>query len=152
MQERNGKTSQDNELNKSFSTGQVNLVYDNIKAFPNSTEFSIAIINGDGAKYYGERWKKDTIEQVDNSEHLFEVGSITKVFTATILAALVVEEKIKLKDLIQKHLGFDLRTDEEITFEQLANHTSGLHWIPSNLDLYQNPRYEVQGTDACCNK
>lgn len=134
------KISQDNGMEKSLSDGQVKLVYDNIKTFPNSTEFSIAVINGDGTKYYGGRWKKDTIEHVDNSGHLFEVGSITKVFTATILASLVVEEKIKLKDPIQKYLDFDLRTDEEITFEQLANHTSGLSWIPSNLDLYENPK------------
>lgn len=133
------KTSQDNEVEKSLSTGQVKLVYDTIKAFTNSTEFSIAVINGDDTKYYGGRWKKDTIEHVDNSEHLFEVGSITKVFTATILASLVVEEKIKLKDPIQKYLDFNLKTDEEITFEQLANHTSGLSWIPSNLDLYEYP-------------
>lgn len=72
------KTSQDNEVEKSLSTGQVKLVYDNIKAFPNSTEFSIAVIDGDGTKYYGGRWKKDTIEHVDHSEHLFEVGSIKK--------------------------------------------------------------------------
>ena len=133
------KTTQDNVMEKSLSTGQVKLVYDNMKAFPNSTELSIAIINGDSTKYFGGRWEKDTIEQIDNSEHLFEVGSITKVFTATILASLVVEEKIKLKDPIQKYLDFDLRTDEEITFEQLANHTSGLPWISSNLDLYEYP-------------
>lgn len=133
------KTSQENEVEKSLSTEQVKLVYDNIKAFPIGTEFSIALINGDRTKYYGGRWKKDIIEHVDNRKHLFEVGSITKVFTATILASFVVEEKIKLKDPIQKYLDFDLRTDKEITFKQLANHTSGLPWAPSNLDLYEYP-------------
>ncbi len=133
------KTSQNTKVEKSFSSRQVKLVYDNIKVFPNSTEFSIAIINGDNINYYGGRWKKETIEQIDNSNNLFEIGSITKVFTATILASLVVEEKIKLKDPIQNYLDFDLRTDEEITFEQLANHTSGLSWMPSNLDLYEYP-------------
>lgn len=35
------RTSWDNEVEKSLSTGQVKLVYENIKAFPNSTVFSI---------------------------------------------------------------------------------------------------------------
>ena len=96
------KTSQDNEVEKSLSTGQVKLVYDNIMAFPNSTEFSIAIINGDGTKYYGGRWKKDTIEHVDNSEHLFEVGSITKVFTESeIIELLALTKKLIQKGVIK---------------------------------------------------
>ena len=133
------KNSQNVQKEEVLSNGQVMLVYENIKAFPESTEFSIALINGDGTKYYGVIRKNDTIGRVDNSEHLFEVGSITKVFTATILAFLVVEGKIKLEDPIQNHLDYDIGTDQKITFEQLANHTSGLPWIPLNLDLYEHP-------------
>ncbi len=75
---------------------------------------------------------------------VFEAGSITKVFTSTLLASLVNEGKIGLTDSINPYYPFPFKEHRKITFLTLANHTSGLPCLPDNLDLsdasnpYQN--------------
>ncbi|BAO54067.1 serine hydrolase domain-containing protein [Nonlabens marinus] len=114
---------------------QLELIYNKVKSFPNNTQLSIAVIQNKEITYVGVKRVKDTIRLVDNYQDAFEIGSITKVFTATLLANLVQDEQVKLDDNIQDYLDFKLNTEEEITFQQLANHTSGLPRLPSNLNL-----------------
>ncbi len=60
---------------------------------------------------------------------VFEIGSITKVFTALLLAETVAEGKAALGDRIAQHLPADLKLHpnvEAITLAQLSSHTSGL--------------------------
>ena len=86
--------------------------------------------------YYGETTKGDTLS-IPKENTLFELGSITKVFTATLLADLVERKLITLEDSITKYLPDSLAQNQylqKITFKDLANHTSGLPRIPSNLD------------------
>jgi CubicO group peptidase (beta-lactamase class C family) len=67
---------------------------------------------------------------------IFEIGSISKVFTSLLLAQTVIEGKAALKDPIAKFLPPDLALDPKvaaITLEQLASHTSGLPRLPDNL-------------------
>ena len=54
----------------------------------------------------------------------FEIGSITKQFTAVAIMQLVEKGFIKLDDKISEHLYFNLK--EEITIRQLLTHTSGI--------------------------
>ena len=117
-----------------ISEQQSSMIYKQTKAFPENTELSIAFIKNGEVSYYGIKRVKDTIVYVQNSNHLFEIGSITKVFTSTLLANLVLEKKVKLNHPIQDYLPFPLK-NKEITVLQLANHTSGLPRLPSNLDL-----------------
>ncbi|MEM1367372.1 MAG: serine hydrolase [Cyanobacteria bacterium P01_H01_bin.15] len=60
----------------------------------------------------------------------FEVGSITKVFTATTLLKLVEDELLSLDDLLTDWLPESVTVNvpnaEEITIRQLLNHTSGV--------------------------
>lgn len=68
---------------------------------------------------------------------VFEIGSITKVFTGLLLAHAVLEGKASLDDPIAKHLPADLALHPDtaaITLLQLATHTSGLPRLPANLD------------------
>ena len=70
---------------------------------------------------------------------LFEIGSITKVFTAILLAETVREEKAAFDDPVTKFLPESLSIDDEsplhtITLQSLASHTSGLPRLPSNLE------------------
>jgi CubicO group peptidase (beta-lactamase class C family) len=69
----------------------------------------------------------------DNSSKAFEIGSITKVFTSTILASLVLDETIKLDEPIKSFLKTRKKDIKKITFKQLSNHTSGFPRLPSNL-------------------
>jgi len=67
---------------------------------------------------------------------LFEIGSITKVFTSLLLAEAVNEGRTKLTDPIGKFLPADVTLAPEtaaITLEQLATHTSGMPALPTNF-------------------
>jgi CubicO group peptidase (beta-lactamase class C family) len=67
---------------------------------------------------------------------VFEIGSITKVFTALLLAQTVLAGKATLDDPIAKHLPRDLALapgTAAITLGQLATHTSGLPRLPANF-------------------
>jgi D-alanyl-D-alanine-carboxypeptidase/D-alanyl-D-alanine-endopeptidase len=60
----------------------------------------------------------------------FEIGSITKTMTATLLASLVGDGVVALEDEIGRWL--DAGPNADITLEQLATHTSGLPRLAPN--------------------
>ena len=111
------------------------LIYSKAKEFPNNTQFSIGIINNDETNYYGIIIENDSVKPIDNKDKVFEIGSITKVFTSTVLASLVEENKLELTNYINDFYPFTFKDTTKIRFESLANHTSGLSRLPDNLDL-----------------
>jgi serine-type D-Ala-D-Ala carboxypeptidase/endopeptidase len=64
------------------------------------------------------------------AETVFEIGSVTKVFTALLLADMARRGEVGLDDPVSRHLSSDfklpLRDGREITLADLATHTSGL--------------------------
>lgn len=69
---------------------------------------------------------------------IFEIGSITKVFTGIALARMVHDGKLRLEDTIEKSLPPDVELPvalRPITLVQLATHTAGFPRLPDNLDL-----------------
>jgi CubicO group peptidase (beta-lactamase class C family) len=119
----------------SVNKKQSELIFENTKSFPNQTQLSIAVIENGVVSFYGTKSEKDRVSNVQNSSSIFEIGSISKVFTATLLADFVVNKQLKLNDAINDYLRVSIKDDTKITFEQLANHTSGLPRLPTNLDL-----------------
>ncbi|MBK5195700.1 MAG: beta-lactamase family protein [Proteiniphilum sp.] len=111
------------------------LIFSKTKDFPNQTQLSIAIVQNNQTTCYGIVKENDSVKPADNHEKVFEIGSITKVFTSTVLASLVTEKKIKLSDSINSYYPFTFKENRKITFLTLANHTSGLPRLPGNLDL-----------------
>ncbi|WP_047245646.1 serine hydrolase domain-containing protein [Maribacter thermophilus] len=122
-------------INNSINKEQSELIFDNTKSLPNNTQLSIALIKNGKIDFIGTERKNDTIKLIENYRNAFEIGSITKVFTATLLSNFVSDQKITLDDNIQHYLDFNINTENVITFKQLANHTSGLPRLPSNLNL-----------------
>jgi len=114
---------------------QSKLIFEYTKLFPNNTELSIGIIDNGKVKFIGIKRINDTIKITENFKSVFEIGSISKVFTATLLAHFVYEGKLKLDDPIQDYLDFTININDKITFRELANHTSGLPRLPTNLNL-----------------
>lgn len=114
---------------------QSEVIFESAKIFPNNTQIAIAIIKDGKANYYGINKVNDTVSTIDNQKSIFEIGSISKVFTSTLLANSVIDEKINLNDNINSYLKTSFNNDTKITFIDLANHTSGLPRLPSNLDL-----------------
>jgi CubicO group peptidase (beta-lactamase class C family) len=68
---------------------------------------------------------------------VFEIGSISKVFTATVLAEMVQEGKVRLDDPVQKFLPASVhmptRNGKVITLANLSEQNSGLPRMPSNF-------------------
>ena len=114
---------------------QSEIIFENAKKFPNHTQISIAIIKDEKVSYFGVNKESDTISTIDNQKSVFEIGSISKVFTSTLLANFVIDGKIKLNDNINDYLKTPFNNGTEISFINLANHTSGLPRLPTNLDL-----------------
>ena len=122
------------------------IIFSKTKDFPDQTQLSVAIVRDGQTGYYGIIKTNDTIKPVENEKKIFEIGSITKVFTSTVLASLVEEKKIQLTAKINAYYPFTFHGGINITFKDLANHTSGLPRLPENLDLSNvNNPYENYG-------
>lgn len=101
------------------------------------------IAYGNTARQHGRDVDGDTI---------FEIGSVTKVFTCLILADMVQRGEVKLDDPIAKYLPASVkipaRNDAQIKLVDLATQTSGLPRLPDNMNPAdpQNPYadYTVQ--------
>jgi serine-type D-Ala-D-Ala carboxypeptidase/endopeptidase len=84
---------------------------------------------------YGVREKGD--KRPLDGDTLFEIGSITKVFTALLAADMARRGEVQLDDPIQKYLPPAARVPQrggkQITLIDLATHTSGLPRMPENF-------------------
>jgi serine-type D-Ala-D-Ala carboxypeptidase/endopeptidase len=80
-----------------------------------------------------------------NGDTVCEIASVTKVFTALLLAEMVRTRDFKLTDPVAKYLpkGTTLpeRNGRSITLVDLATHTSGLPFMPDNLPSFQDSSY-----------
>lgn len=72
-----------------------------------------------------------------SANSVFEIGSITKVFTSTLLADMAQKGEVKLDDPVQMHapagLTLPTRNGKQITLRSLAEQNSGLPRMPSNF-------------------
>ena len=95
-----------------------------------------------GLLWQGERWtfargrlRASEPAPID-ANSIFEIGSVTKVFTATLLADMVEQGLVRLDDPVQDHLPDDVRMPirgRPITLCDLATQTSGLPRLPPGL-------------------
>lgn len=72
-----------------------------------------------------------------DGDTLFEIGSITKTFTANILADMARRGEVSLEDPVAKYLPENVEVprkgDKDITLRLLAQHMSGLPRMPDNF-------------------
>jgi len=98
----------------------------------------IGVYQGDHANISGFGRTSTTRSGPPDGQTLFEIGSITKVFTGITLAKLVQDGVVKFSDPISRYLPAGVaspkKNGHEITLEQLATHTSGLPRLPPNWD------------------
>jgi len=75
--------------------------------------------------------------RVPDGESIFEIGSVTKVFTALLLSDMVLRGEVKLNDPIAKYLPASVhvptRSGKQITLLDLATHHSGLPRMPTGV-------------------
>jgi D-alanyl-D-alanine-carboxypeptidase/D-alanyl-D-alanine-endopeptidase len=105
--------------------------------------------NGRRVVAYGKSAKDG--KPVDG-DTVFEIGSVTKVFTSLLLADMVQRGEVALTDPVSKYLPANVRVPErggkKITLVDLATHTSGLPKLPSNLHPKNPSNPYADYTDA----
>jgi beta-lactamase class C len=87
---------------------------------------------------------RQTHQPIDN-ETLFEIGSVTKAFTGSLLAMAITQGTVQLSQSIKPYLPISLQAKgvavNQLTFQQLATHTSEL---PKNPQNYQRNKPYLQ--------
>ncbi len=86
-------------------------------------------------KGYGLRNAGDKIPNDPNS--IFQIGSITKQFTSTVILKLQEEKKLSVTDKLSKYFP-DYPKGDSITIEQLLTHTSGIYSYTSDPVFMEN--------------
>ena len=103
-----------------------------INKFPESTQIAIARVSEDSVIFNGFVKENNIVKQIDNRDAIFEIGSITKVFTSSLLAQMFINKQINIEANID--LGFSLKNNAQITYKELATHSSGLPGMPLKND------------------
>ena len=75
----------------------------------------------------------------------FRIGSITKMFTASMILQLVEEKKLKLTDTLDKFFP-QIANSNKITIQQILSHRSGIH------DSIIDPKLRPASKDRACNQ
>ena len=75
-----------------------------LKEFPDKTEFAIALIRNGEVVYYGTQRSSDTLITIENRDKTFEIGSLTKVFTSTLLANFVLNNEVHTDSTINNSI------------------------------------------------
>lgn len=97
---------------------------------------AIAMIDAEGVQYFNfGKTSKDGPSVDENT--IYEIGSISKVFTGILLAQQVLDGNLQLDDPINNYLPDEVKVpvkgDQDITFGHLTDHTSGLPRLPTNM-------------------
>jgi len=97
----------------------------------------VGVVDGTGARYFAYGRTARVGGQPVNERTVYEIGSITKVFTATVLADMMVRGEVGLDDPVQRYLPDSVhvpsRSGHVITLRLLAAQRSGLPRMPSNF-------------------
>ncbi len=99
---------------------------------------AVGVIDSSGVHFYNYGKTKNEFGKNVDQETIYEIGSISKVFTSLLLAEMISEGEMKLDDPIEDYLPNVQVPDYKgikITFRHLATHNSGLPRLPDNLKL-----------------
>lgn len=86
-------------------------------------------------KGYGYQDINNKVPNTPNT--IFQIGSITKQFTATVILKFAEESKLTVEDKLTKYFP-DYPRGNEITIAQLLSHTSGIY------EYFRNPEYHLR--------
>ena len=113
------------------------ILVERVETHRQSVGIVVGVIEPGGRRIvaYGSRAKGDT--RPLDGDTVFEIGSITKVFTSLLLADAVRRGEVALSDPVAKYLPPEVKMPERggraITLQDLATHTSGLPRMPDNF-------------------
>lgn len=111
-------------LRKSFSEGNAGMV--------------IGILDQHGGRTFGAGRLDNGTDQEVNGDTIFEIGSVTKVFTSLLALEMDRRGEIKLDDPVAKYLpervSVPAYEEKEITLRHLATQDSGLPFHPDSIE------------------
>lgn len=117
---------------------------DSLLSYPRINSVSIGVFK-DGKKYskhFGELDKGKGNKPTDTT--IYEIASVSKSFTGTLVAQAVIENKLKLNDDIRKYLKGDFSNleyeGEPIRIKHLVTHSAGFpRFLPEEINkLFNN--------------
>ena len=127
-----------------------------VQNFYDSGDFpslSVGLVYDDTLAYARSLGVADKVTgQPATSQTIYELGSVGKVLTATVLAILHDRDVLQIDDPVEKWIPAIDRVEghadggPQMTLEHLATHTSGLPGIPANVDHL--PPFEWKGYTA----
>ena len=101
-----------------------------------SKSIVVGIIDAGGRQIYSEGILSDEKPVRPDGNTVYEIGSITKVFTAVLLADMSLKNKLNLTDPISRYLPAGvtspMRNGREMTLLSLSTHRSGMPRFPYN--------------------
>src|SRR6516162_159897 len=113
------------------------ILVDRIDRDHRSVGIVVGVVDHTGRRVigYGALDKGDT--RPLNGDTIFEIGSVTKVFTSLLMVDMAARNEVALSDPVAKYLPPDVKAPERngqaITLKDLAMHTSGLPRLPANF-------------------
>lgn len=78
-------------------------------------------------------YKNFAAHVLNDSNTIFQIGSVTKQFTATVILKLQEEGKLSVHDRLEKYFP-QFKYANEITVENLLTHTSGIYNYTADID------------------
>ncbi|MDQ2863491.1 MAG: serine hydrolase [Bacteroidota bacterium] len=98
---------------------------------------SIGILRNGKITFYGYGETARGNKQIPDEHTIFEIGSVSKTFTAILLALAVDNGKAKLDDPLSKYLPDSIPPlayeGVPVTLETMSNHSSGIPGMPTNF-------------------
>jgi serine-type D-Ala-D-Ala carboxypeptidase/endopeptidase len=112
------------------------LLLNNVKRYLPDASIVVGIISPNGTQVYSYGNISKTNSTKVNGNTIFDIASITKTFTTTLLADMVKQGLVNLDDPIGKYLPATVKVPtynngHKVTLEDLATHTSGLPDFPA---------------------
>jgi CubicO group peptidase (beta-lactamase class C family) len=108
----------------------------------------VGLLEADGSRRVFSHGSPGAGARALAAESVFEIGSITKVFTGILLADMVRRGEVELSDPVSQYLPASVRVPSrdgrEITLLDLATHRSGLPKMPQGLVDDDYARYTIQ--------
>jgi CubicO group peptidase (beta-lactamase class C family) len=96
----------------------------------------VAIIEPEGTKFHSYGTLAKSSDRKIDEDTIFEIGSVTKVFTALLLIEMVERGEVDLEDPVAKYLPDSVKIptmgEQPITLQHLVMHTSGLPHMPDD--------------------
>jgi len=127
--------------------------YDTEIDFKNTPGFAVAIIDGDTSMVFGFGSNHPEYETELDEQSIFEIGSVTKSFTASLVSVLDAEDFLSFDDKVNDHLPSANKNPRlgDVTINDLLTHHSGLPKLPKYIGSKQkdpqNPYADYTKTD-----